>query len=41
MFLKMAVFHFLRLSSIPLCVCVCVCVCMKLEILDGNLGLNG
>ena len=30
MLLQMALFHSLRLSSIPLCcVCVCVCVCER------------
>ena len=37
-------FHFLWLSSIPLCVCVCVCVCVIYHIffihssVDGHLG---
>ena len=26
MLLKMAIFHFLWLSSMPLCVCICICI---------------
>ena len=44
MLLQMALFHFLWLSSIPLCVCVCVCVCVCTHYIficssiDGHLG---
>ena len=32
MLLKMALFHSLWLSNIPLCVCVCICICMHIYV---------